>query len=489
MDQFLVQIESVSKRFGDLLANREVSIAFPAGCVLGLLGENGAGKTTVMNILCGLYLPDRGRILVDGQPLKLGSPRSSFDAGIGMVHQQFKLIEPLSGFENISLAMDRGRFLNAGRPREDVSVLNRELGFDLNLEMAVWQMTLAMRQQLEILRVLASGARVLILDEPTSVLSSLESQKLFAIVRKIAASGRSVVLVSHKLAEVLAVASRLVVMRQGEVVHAGVAQGIEVSALARLIVGEREIRSGARTTRKPGDVVLEVRNIEALSDRNLPAVRSVSFEVRAGELVGLLGVTGNGQNELMEAIAGLRPIQSGSIRAPRDPYGRGFGYVPAKHLGVGIAPGLTIADNALLGQQGRPAYRRWLDRRAMTGHAERIMLSFGVKARPESVASRLSGGNLQRLVLGRELEPDPPLILADYPTRGLDVAAAAEIRARLVDRAEAGAAVLMSSEELDETLAIADRVMVMHRGEVVAMRDPRALSMDELGRLMTLGGV
>lgn len=483
----LVRIEQVSKRFGDLLANREVSISIPPGCVLGLLGENGAGKTTVMNILCGLYLPDSGRILVDGHPLKLSSPRSSFDAGIGMVHQQFKLIEPLTGFENISLAVDRGRFLNFGRPREDVLTLNRELGFELDLAMPVWQMSLAMRQQLEILRVLAAGARLLILDEPTSVLSSLESEKLFTIVRKIAASGRSVVLVSHKLAEVLGVASHLVVMRQGQIVYTGAAQGVGASELARLIVGEREIRSGARASRRPGEVVLEVRDLAARSERNLPAVRNVSFEVRAGELVGVLGVTGNGQNELMEAIAGLRPIEAGSIRTPRDPYGRGFGYIPAKHLGVGIAPGLTIADNALLGQQKRPAYRRWLDRREVDGHAEKIMLSFGVSGRPESIASRLSGGNLQRLVLGRELESDPPLILADYPTRGLDVAAAAEIRARLVDRAQAGAAVLMSSEELDETLAIADRVMVMHRGEIVSVRDPRTLPMDELGRLMTLG--
>jgi len=480
-------MEGVTKRFGSFLANHDVTIDIPAGAVVGLVGENGAGKTTAMNILAGLYLPDRGRIVVDGRLLRPGSPRDSVAGGIGMVHQQFKLVETLSGFENISLAVDGGRFLQPASPGVALRSLMAEVGFDLDLSARVWQMTLSARQQLEILRTLAIGANIVVLDEPTSVLSPLETVRLFEAVRAIAASGRSVVFISHKLLEVLDIADQLVVMRGGRVVHAGPARDIGLSQLARLVVGERMLRSGVRPPGPYGESVLQVEDLQVSSDLGLPAVRNVSFEVRAGELVAVVGVTGNGQSELLDAIGGLRRPTHGRVRAPRHGGRRGFAYIPAQHLGVGLAPHLSVQENAILGQHGRPPFGWWLGRRHVRERAQRVVDSLGVRADVTAPVARLSGGNLQRIVLGRELHGNPRLIVASYPTRGLDVASASQMRRILVERARAGAGVLVSSEELDESLEIASRVLVMHRGRIVAERDPRDVDLDELGRLMTTG--
>jgi general nucleoside transport system ATP-binding protein len=481
----LIRLEGVTKRFGALLANDDVSFDLPAGRVTGLLGENGAGKTTAMNVLAGLYLPERGRILVEGGPLPLGSPRASVAAGIGMVHQQFKLVETLTAFENISLGLHRGRLLQPTGADERIHALLAEVGFDIDLRARVWQMTLAERQQLELMRTLAIGARVLILDEPTSVLSPLETARLFAIVRRIAASGRPVVLISHKLLEVLEAADQLVVMRAGRVVHTGPARGVDAARLARLIVGDREIRQGGRPPGPFGDPVLRIQDLAVDNDLGLPSVQNASFTVRAGELVAIVGVTGNGQGELMDAIGGLRRPTHGHIDSPGHPGGRSFAYVPDQHLGVALAPDLPLTDNAILGHH-RP-FGWWLRRHLVRERAREVADRFGVAADPLAPVRRLSGGNLQRVVLGRELHGDPALIVASYPTRGLDVAAAAQIRAALVARARAGTAVLISSEELDESLEIANRILVMHRGAIVAERDPTRLEIDELGRLVTTG--
>jgi general nucleoside transport system ATP-binding protein len=479
-----VAIEGVSKRFGALLANDDVSFTIPAGRVLGLVGENGAGKTTVMNVLAGIYLPDQGAVSIAGTPLRLGAPKASVAAGIGMVHQQFKLVETLSGFENLSLARDRGRFAQPSGPDAEVRRLMAELGFGVDLAAQVWQMPLAVRQQLEILRTLAIGARLVILDEPTSVLSPPETGRLFGIIKSIARSGRAVVLISHKLGEVLEVADDLVVMRGGRVVHRGAAAEVDVGRLARLIVGERELKEGSRPGGPAGAPVLRVEHLAVDGDLGLPAVRRASLEVRAGELVAIIGVAGNGQTELLQAIGGMRPCRGRITPAAR---GRRFAYIPAQHLGVGLAPGMSLQDNAVLGWQRRSPFGWWLHRRALEGRGREVADRFGVAADLASPVRWLSGGNLQRLVLGRELHGEPDLIVADYPTRGLDVASASQIRRALVARASAGAAVLISSEELEESLAIANRILVMHRGEIVAEHDPRTVDQGTLGRQMTTG--
>ena len=484
----LVRIAGVSKRFGALAANDQVSLDVPAGRILGLVGENGAGKTTVMNVLAGIYLPESGRIEVDGRGLRLGEPRASVAAGIGMVHQQFKLVETLTGFENVSLAVDAGRFRQPAAPGARLRALTEELGFALDLSAPVWRTTLAERQQLEILRTLAVGARVLVLDEPSSVLSAVETAGLFAILRRVAASGRAVVLISHRLLEVLEVADDVAVMRGGRVVHRGPAAATDAAALARLAVGEREIRAPSRPGGAPGAAVLRVSGLEVRDALGLPAVREVDLAVAAGELVAVLGVAGNGQAELLDAIGGLRRPSAGRIDLPRRPDGApDMAYIPARHLGEGLAPGLSVVDNAILGRHRDPPFGRWLRRRSLRDRAREVAGAFGVSCDPAAPVRRLSGGNLQRIVLGRELQGAPALIAASSPTRGLDVASAAQIRAALAARAAAGAAVLMSSEEIEETLAVANRALVMHRGAVAGEIAAAGADPGALARLMTTG--
>ncbi len=483
----LVRFRGVNKSFGALQANVDVSFDLRPGAILALLGENGAGKSTIMNVLAGLYVPDSGHIEVDGERLALGSPRASVAAGVGMVHQQFRLVESLSGFENISLALHGGRILQPRSADAKLKALMEELGFNIDLATPVHAMSLARRQQLEILRTIAAGARVLVLDEPTSVLSAVETHGLFAIMRRIVASGRSVILISHKLTEVLEVADEVVVMRSGRVVHKGPTAGADPDALSRHIVGDRSFVTDARPERAAGEIVLRVDKLDVADHRGATVVHGADFAVRGGEVVAILGVTGNGQTELMEAIGGLRRPVSGQVEAPRHNKRRAFAYIPAQHLGTALAPGLVLRENAILGHQRRLGGRGWLQRHVLNARAGHVKGRFGVRIDEHEPVRRLSGGNLQRVVLGRELLDDPSLIVADYPTRGLDVASAAQIRSALVAAASKGAGVLLSSEEISESLAIATRVLVMHGGEVVADLPAAEADRERIGRLMTRG--
>ncbi len=484
----LVRLERLSKRFGHSLANDQVSISVPHGKVVALVGENGAGKTTAMNLLAGLYMPDSGRIYVRGELLRLGSPRDSVRAGIGMVHQHFKLVDTMTGLENISLAVDRGQILRRRRASPAIDALMREVGFFFDLDVYVWQMTLAARQQLEILRALLSaGTHLLILDEPTSVLSAFESAELFKQLRRITATGRSVVLISHKLKEVLEIADEIVVMRAGRVVHAGLIGSVTLFELGRLIVGDRLFGAGRPPPQRPGSPVLRLDHVRVANDLGLPAVEDVSLEVRAGELVAIAGVSGNGQTELMEAIGGIRALGGGSIAGPRRQRDRGFAYIPSQHLGTALAPNLSIAENAILGRHRSNPFRWWLRRRDVDSFARAAIERFDAKGQARQPVRQLSGGNLQRIILGRELAEDPELIVASYPTRGLDVASAAQIRNVLVEHAAAGAAVLVASEELEESISIANRILVMHRGRIVGEYRPDSPELANIGRLMTTG--
>lgn len=481
----LCRLIGVTKSFGKLVANDDVSFSVMPGEVVALLGENGAGKSTAMNVLCGLYLPDTGTVEVDERPMVLGSPAAAVARGIGMVHQQFKLVPSLTAYENVSLAVDRGRFWQRRRPSEEIERLMAEVGFELDMGKPVWRMSLAERQQLEILRVLAQGARILILDEPTSVLSPLESERLFTLVRRIVARGRSVILISHKLSEIRQVASRLVVMRGGRVVFEGSATGRSPDEIAGLIVGTRSVSLAPRPCSAKGPERLAVENLRVTGHSGRDSVRDVSFRIRGGELVAVVGVAGNGQAELLDAIGGQKSPSGGRIATAGGRKGRRFAFIPAQHLGVALAPGLSIEDNALLGLHRRKPFSAWLARRDVRRHCRTVQDTFGVTAEPDSAIRRLSGGNLQRIVLGRELVGDPDLIVASYPTRGLDIAAAAQIRNALIARAAAGAAVLMASEELEECLAIATRILVMSGGRIVLDRETAQTSLDEIGRFMT----
>lgn len=486
-----VSLRGLTKTFGSVRAVDDVSLDVAPGEILALLGENGAGKTTLMNILTGVYLPDAGDMTVFGARLIPGSTRGAKEQGIGMLHQHLKLVETLTGAENISLAVDAGRFFRRRRLRPEIVDLASDLGFKLDLQLRVWQLNLAQRQQLEILRVLGTGARVLILDEPTSVLSSPDAARLFEIVKKIAATGRSVILISHKLEEVLGVVDSVAILREGRLVHRAGRERTTVQALARLMVGDREFLPLPRPDGVPGDRLVSVRDLVVEDDLGNVAVRGTSFDVCTGELVAIVGVAGNGQEELMEAVGGLRPIQSGRVAFEDRPRSRQrrFAHIPADRLGVGLAPGLDARDNALLGFQRVSPFGRWIRRHLTAVHLRLVTERFDVRLVEGAPIRNLSGGNLQRVLLGRELLVDHPLLLASYPTRGLDVAAAADIRSALVERVGAGAGVLLASEELEESVGIATRILVMYRGQIVADRDPRSMEFAEIAQLMTTGKI
>lgn len=483
----LVHFVGVGKTFGGSAANDDLNFEIHAGRVTALIGENGAGKTTAMNILAGLYLPDAGHVVFDGAIIRPGSPRAAVDAGIGMVHQQFKLVDSLTGLENVSLATHRGRFGQAHAVEDDIRTLVDDLGFDIDLSRQVWQMPFAARQQLEILRVLAVGARLLILDEPTSVLSPPEVQRMFDIVRRVRDSGRAVVLISHKLEEVTNIADEIIVMRAGRIVHTGPVGTTDIAGLARLMVGEWTPAATARPSPVEGAPILTVENLTVADDLGLRAVDGVSLTVRAGEIVAILGVAGNGQSELLDAIGGLRHPISGRIDAPADRGRRNFGFIPSHVHGEAIAPSLSVADNTIIGHQHHAPFGVVLAPRTVSAWARDVVARFEVSGRVAAPARTLSGGNMQRLALGRELAHRAPLIVASYPTRGLDIATATAVRGALAARAADGTGVLIASEELEETLAFATRILVMHRGRIVADRAPETLEADELGRLMTVG--
>lgn len=491
----------IVKRFPGVLANDHVDFELRAGEVHALLGENGAGKSTLMNIFAGLYEPDEGEIQVNGRPVAFRSPRDAIASGIGMVHQHFALVPSQTVTENVILGLGRPRFrLGLDRFDDEIRDLAASVGLHVDPRARIWQLSVGEQQRVEILKLLYRGARILIMDEPTAVLAPQEIDELFATLRSMTAAGRSVVFISHKLGEVLAIADRITVMRRGRVTAAGLpAAGATKEDLARLMVGRTVLERIHRVDREPGDVVLEVRDVSAHNDRGLPALRGASLQIRAGEIVGLAAVAGNGQAELAEVITGLRECH-GSIRlhgeevANRPPahvIKRGVGHVPEDRTSVGSAPNLSIVDNAIMKRyRERPIARGWiLDRSAASDLAEQLTSEYDIVAPSvHSDARLLSGGNLQRLILAREIERKPGLLVAVQPTRGLDVGAIETVHQLLLDRRAAGAAILLISEELDELIALADRIDVMYEGRVVGSFPPDADLINDIGLRMASGG-
>jgi general nucleoside transport system ATP-binding protein len=486
-----------------VVANEDVDFEAAAGEVHALLGENGAGKTTLSNILTGLYRPDDGEIQLWGEPVEFHSPRDALDAGIAMVHQHFRLVEPFSVAENVVLGdhRDVGRtFLLRERVIERrVADLSRRYGLAVDPRARIWQLSLGEQQRVEILKALYKDARVLILDEPTAVLTPQESRALFDTIRAMADDGRTVIFISHKLHEVKAVADRVTILRRGRSVATVPAADATPRSLAALMVG-REIELGRRNGhRDVGETCLEVEGVGALGDRGLPAVKDVSLSVRRGEIVAVAGVAGNGQRELAETIAGMRAPTTGRIRVAgrtlksgdaREAIASGVAYVPEDRLGTGLAPGLSVADNVVLKSYRKPPASRgpFLILRKIRELAESVMQRYDVRASgPDVPARQLSGGNLQKVVLAREFSGDPVVLVAASPTRGLDVAGIEVVHAYLRDAAERGVGVLLISEDLDEIRALADRIAVMFEGAIVGERDAATATVEELGLLMAGG--
>jgi ABC-type uncharacterized transport system ATPase subunit len=495
-----LEARGIAKAFPGVRANDDVDFELRRGEVHALLGENGAGKSTLMNVIAGLYRPDAGEILVDGAAVSFSSPRDAIAAGIGMVHQHFTLVPSQTVTENILLGLDHPRFLlHERRSEAEVAALATRFGLRVDPRAKIWQLSVGEQQRVEILKLLYRGARILIMDEPTAVLAPQEADDLFTTLRSMTAEGRSIVFISHKLGEVLAIADRVTVMRRGRVTAAGLpTAGATKADLARLMVGRSVIDVYPRTPFVPGPPVLSLSGVSALNDRGLPAIRDVSLEVRSGEIVGIAAVAGNGQSELAEVITGLRPCQ-GEIRVSGHPVanrpasvglGHGVAHVPEDRTTVGSAPNLSLTDNLIMKRYREAPVARGLfvDDAAARSFAGALRETYRIAAPTVDTQARLlSGGNLQRAILAREMETEPGLLVAVQPTRGLDVGAIESVHRLLLELRARGGAILLISEELDEILGLSDRVDVMYEGRVVASMPVADAELGRIGLLMTGG--
>jgi ABC-type uncharacterized transport system ATPase subunit len=500
-----VALRGITKRFPGVVANDHVDFEAAAGEVHALLGENGAGKTTLSNILTGLYRPDEGEIVLSGRTVDFHSPRDAIDAGIAMVHQHFRLVSPFTVAENVVLGdhRDIGRaFLLRSRAIERrVQELSDRYRLAVHPRARIWQLSLGEQQRVEVLKALYQDARILILDEPTAVLTPQEAAALFETIRAMAADGRTVIFISHKLHEVKAVSDRVTVLRGGRSIATVEAADATPRSLASLMVG-REIDTARRKNGRgetSGEAMLEVVGVSAEGDRGAPAVKDVTFTVRGGEIVAVAGVAGNGQRELAETIAGMRPPSNGKLRVagralrggdPREAIAAGVAYVPEDRLGTGVAPGLSVASNVVLKSYREPPASRgpFLRLGRIRELAQGLMQRYDVRASgPDVPARQLSGGNLQKVVLAREFSGEPVVLVAASPTRGLDVTGIETVHAYLREAAGRGVGVLLVSEDLDEILALADRIVVMYEGTIAGERDAGASTVEELGLLMAGG--
>ncbi len=493
----VITMRGIVKRFPGVLANDSVDFELRRGEIHALLGENGAGKSTLMNILAGLYRPDAGAIVVNGAPASFSSPRQAIQAGIGMIHQHFMLVPSQTVTENILLGLPRPRFrLRLAQFEREVADLSARFGLQVDPRAQIWQLSVGEQQRVEILKMLYRGADVLVMDEPTAVLGPHEIAGLFETLRSMAAQGKSIIFISHKLQEVMAIADRVTVLRRGRATAAGLpAAGSSPAELARLMVGRAVMFQLEKSPADPGGVVLAVEDVAAKNDRGLPALRGLSLDVRAGEIVGLAGVAGNGQRELAEVIAGLRHCAGGRVLLGGEPISnqparaairRGLAYIPEDRTHVGSAPRLSIADNLIMKSYDRPPIGRgWgIDAAAADRFAEQLKQRYEIRTPSLRTEARLlSGGNLQKLILAREISAAPRCMVAMQPTQGLDIGAIETVHRLLLEQRAAGVAILLISEELDELLALSDRICVIYEGRIVGQVDDGDL--DRLGMLMT----
>jgi general nucleoside transport system ATP-binding protein len=497
----LLELRGITKRFPGVLANDRVDFDLQRGEVHALLGENGAGKSTLMNILYGLYTPDEGQILLDDKPIDLGSTKAAIEHGIGMVHQHFMLIPVMTVAENIVLAIEprhAGVLLDYDAAHKRVRELSERYGLAVDPDARVDRITVGQQQRVEILKALYRGAEILILDEPTAVLTPQEAKELFEILRSLKSQGKSIIFISHKLNEVLEVADRITTVRRGVVVDTVPADGATEEGLARMMVGREVLLRVDKTPSRPAGPLLSVEHLTVIDDRGLEAVRDVSLEVRSGEIVGLAGVDANGQSELIDAIAGLRPVEEGRIvvdgedltRAhARETLDAGVGHIPEDRHRRGLVLPFSLTENLALHQYRRAPNSRhgFLSPRRMVARARKLLQEFDVRGgTPETPAYALSGGNQQKVVLAREIDGDPKVLIAAQPTRGLDVGAIEFVHRRLVEQRDAGRAVFLVSLELEEILSLSDRILVIYEGRIVGEFPPSATE-EELGFAMTGG--
>lgn len=493
-----IEMRGIIKRFPGVLANDHVDLAVRAGEVHALLGENGAGKSTLMNILSGLYHADEGEIYVDGAKVNFGSPKDAIHNGIGMIHQHFMLVPVLSVAENLVLGLDETRFIL--RPQKvvaEVEALSQRFNISVDPRAKIWQLSVGEQQRVEVLKMLYRGANILIMDEPTAVLTPQEVEELFHTLREMASSGKTIIFISHKLHEVLEIADRISVLRLGRMVASGIdLEGVTKKDLARLMVGREVLFRIDRKAATPGEPVLEIRNLQAFDDKGLPALKGISLDVRTGEILALAGVSGNGQRELAEAVTGLREATGGSVIAqgrevtnasPSRVLEAGLSFVPEDRVGMGSVPNMNVSENlALRNYRIPPIGNGWvMNLVAMREQAEKLVDEFDIVTPSIETPSRLlSGGNLQKLILAREISGAPAMLVAMQPTRGLDVGATEAVHRILLEQRDEGAAILMISEDLDEIMALADRIAVIYEGQIMGEMSAEGADIEEIGLMM-----
>ena len=494
----MLEMRGITKRFPGVVANDRVDFDLRPGEVHTLLGENGAGKSTLMKILYGLYQADEGEIFLNGDRVEIGSPTAAIDHNIGMIHQHFMLVETLTVAENVALGLpsSRGPLTDLDVVAERISELGDRYGLTIDPSAEVWQLAVGQKQRVEIIKALYRDARLLILDEPTAVLTPQEVEQLFETLGQLTDDGRGLIFISHKLHEVLALSDRITVLRQGRVTGRAEPDSATRESLAEMMVGRAVKLAPDKDAQTLGDAALVVSKLEIDGDRGLPAVRGLDLEVRKGEILGIAGVSGNGQRELAEAIGGLRPSQGGTIEiggtdvTNQPPITRrraGLAYVPEGRMKNGSIGTFTVAENLLLIDHGEKRFlRRGLyDFRAIRDHSQALVEEYAVKTPSlETQVKSLSGGNIQKLILARELSSTPAVLVASQPTRGVDIGAAEYIHRRLIEQRRAGTAVLVISEDLDEIFALADRIAVIYEGQVMDVLDASTATRERIGLLM-----
>jgi general nucleoside transport system ATP-binding protein len=508
-----VEMRTITKTWPGVVANDHVNLKVRKGEIHALVGENGAGKTTLMNILYGLIHPDSGEIYINGQHVHIGGPRDAIRLHIGMVHQHFMLIPPLTVAENIVLGHEPGgtsALYNVSQARELIQQLSKQYGLPIDPDTRIEKLSVGLQQRVEILKTLYRAADILIMDEPTGVLTPQETDELFRVLRGLVDQGKTIIFITHKLREVLELTDTITVLRRGKNAGELVARETNQAEIARLMVGREVLLRVNKTLAKPGPIIIHVEDVHAQSDRDLEALHGVSFDVRAGEILGIAGVEGNGQSELIEALTGMRKVTSGQITlneikdgqvvktrditamGAREEREVGLAHIPEDRRGSGLVLTDTIEDNMILGRQHWPQFS-WhsfvLLLRNIASWARKIIKEFDVRASSiEAPARSLSGGNQQKLIIAREFAANPQALIAAQPTRGVDIGAIEFIHRRLIEQRDSGKAILLISAELDEIRSLSDRIAVMYEGKIVDIVSPDATE-EELGMLMTGGHI
>jgi simple sugar transport system ATP-binding protein len=493
-----LEMKGVTKRFPGVVANDRVDFDVRAGEVHALLGENGAGKSTLMKVLYGMYAPDEGEISMNGRAVTVESPTDAINLGIGMIHQHFMLVESLTVAENVALGLpsSRGPLTDLDHVSKRILELADVYGLRVDPDAYIWQLAVGQKQRVEILKALYRGAALLILDEPTAVLTPQEVDEFFVTLRQMTRDGHAIIFISHKLHEVLAICNRVTVLRDGQRVDSCEIEGCTKESLAQMMVGREVTMKPYRVELEPGDARLVLRNLHASSDRETPALQGVDLAVRSGEILGLAGVSGNGQRELAEVITGLRPLTEGQVffegeevtdLKPGARTDQGLAYIPEERMKDGMIQDFTVAENVILRDHHKEPFSRqgFLLLRIIASFADKLIDAFQVKTPSrETAAKSLSGGNIQKVVLARELSRNPRVLIAAQPTRGVDIGATEYVHARLLEEREKGTAILLISEDLDEVMALSDRIAVIYEGQIMDVVDGDQATPEQLGLLM-----